>query len=64
MKIIMLGALERARELRQRKLPQNITFLIFQPETSLEQTLKMVRNWVKKRKRTWIRDFLYRMSWL
>ena len=59
---IFRANIKNGRELRQRKLPQNITFLIFQPETSLEQTLKMVRNWVNKRKRTWIRDFWYRMS--
>ena len=55
MKIIMLGAQERAKEPRQKKLQQNMISHTFPQEISSEPISRMVQNWEIRQKHTWIR---------
>lgn len=64
MKIIMLGAPGAAKGLRQRRLLQNIIFLISPPEISSEQISRMGQNLARRQRHIWIRGFWFRMSWL
>ena len=63
MKIIMLGC---ARSGQRNSGKENCRkvwiFLIFQQATSSERILRMERNWAKKPRRTWTRDFWYPTS--
>lgn len=64
MKIIMLGAPEPEKELRQRKLQKNTVFLIFLQEIFSEPTSRTEQNLVRRQRLIWIRDSLYQMNWL